>query len=414
VGILKKIFGGDKAKEPARPTKRPAPKASEPAAVADSAEAPTEVAAEVDGLSVKQLVRSLGQANADKREAAASALAEQRAPSGMRPLMNAYLNYGDAGVLEALKVYGKSLVTPATREALDLSVMGPRRARLMDIIGITGEETALTAVRQNIDDEDLDIHIRSAVAMARLGDYFGVDRLADDIRTNDPERKVKAIYALRELDLDRAKVVLNEHVTRYVAEHQAVPEEIEVNAPLMHTPDRDVVTYVCDHIKANPHNLTIVLGSGGIKIAQNHRDALEEGLKGYAIEHALPIMTPEEQIGALGEAKEIAAKGGDERAVFVGRLPSPHDNPPLPHFLTREDGVDYSAKLLIVDPHEYNLLQEWLHYIQDQSEVKTDLEVVLGLTLEGKNGLTEEERLIYELANEDQRKLFPRAYLAHT
>ena len=372
MGLIKKLFGGGKKDESAKPVVGPVPPgAGDAAAEAGGGESALP-------MSPKQLIRSLGSGNEEKRAAAARQLGELKNRSAMRPLMNAYLNYGDADVLDALKRFaGDALASAATREAFDMSVMGPRRARLMDIIGITGTESALPAVRENIDDDDLDIHIRSAVAMARLGDNFGVDRLAEDIRLNAPETRTAAISALQEIDSDRSRLVLSEHVQRYVAEKDAVPDEITVAAPMMTAPDSKLVDHVCKHIQANGASLTVVVGTGGINIATNQREAIKNGLPGSHFEHALLVMTPEEQISALKSARSVAASGSS-KAVFCGRLPAPHDSPPLPHFLEKAEN-EYSAEILIVDPGEYSLLQNWYQLRSGSSRgVPTKLSVILG------------------------------------
>ncbi len=417
MGFLKKLFGGDKKADKAS---GPGARRSGP----DAGKAPPEAQSESDGIdqmSAKQLVRLLGQNNPVRRARAAERLAEMATPTGMRPLMNAYLNFGDDAVLEALSTYGSKLSAAAQREAFDLSVVGMRRARLMDILGVTGDEDCLNAVRESLDADDreeedgLEIHIRAAAAMARLGDAFGIDRLSDDLRLNDPERRTKAIDALERLRMERADKALAEHVRRYMAESEAVPKAIEVHAPLMADPELRLTEYACEHIRSAPHNLTVVVGSGGIQIATTRRPVVEQSLKGWgSLHYAMVVNTPEEQIAALAEARDAAAAGGDARAVFFGRVPGPGDTPPLPHFLTREEGEDYNAKILMVDPHEYAQLQDWWHYVQDLAAVPTDFEVILAISLSPGSPLTEEERRIYDLCTDEQKQVFPRAYLAHT
>lgn len=416
MGFLKKLFGGgDKADKPGPvPARRGREAAATPA---PGLEEPTLD----EDLSPKQLVRMLGLQNPDRRARAAARLAETRSPAGMRPLINAYLNFGDREVLTALRAYSDSLSAAVNREAFDLSVVGMRRARLMDIIGITGDESLLGAARDNLNaderDEEcgLDIHINSATAMARLGDAFGIDRLADDLRMNDVDRRVRAMQALSSLEMERADLALAEHVKRYMAESTAVPAAIEVFAPLMADPDLRLTEYTCDHIKAAPHNLTVVVGSGGIQIATTRRPVVEKALKGFGkLFYAQVINTPEEQIAMLNEAREIALQGGEARAVFFGRVPSPGDNPPLPHFLTRVEGKPYTAKILQVDPHEYGQVQDWWHYVQDFAPDHADVEVIMAVSLAPGGPLTDEERMIYELCDDAQKLEFPRAYLAHT
>ena len=367
-------------------------------------------------MDARQLIRLLGARDIAIREAAAQHLANLGERSALRPLMNAYLNYGDPMALKALATFGVALAPAAFRESMDFGIMGPRRARLMDVLGVTGDEEAITAVREFVDDADLDIHTRACVAMVRLGDIYGFDRLAEDLRLNNPERRTLALKALVELDMPRGKAIIDEHVRRYIAESGAVPPKIEVSAPLLATPDINLVTYVCEHIKRSPHSLTVVIGSMAIQMASNKRDAVKQHLEGWDLHFSIPTMVPEEQIAALISSRDAAAADNEARAVFFGMLPAPHDSPPLPHFLTRPDAIGrpYTAKVIAVDPHEYLLLQDWWHYIDDKAEVATDFEVILAISRPERSAISEEEYLVYTLTPPDHKADFPRAYLAHT
>ena len=413
MGFLKRLFGGKKeearpaSKRVGTPTPRPAPQPRP-----EATEAPD---ADVAPSSAKQLARDLGSGNPERREEVARLMVASGSRTSLRPLMNCYLNYGDPGVLEALRVFGKDLAAPASREAFDLSVMGARRARLMDILGISGDESVLTTVRPNMDDVDPDIHIRSCVAVARLGDMFGIDRLEDNIRMTDPELRSLALAALMELKMERSDRVLGDHVKRFMAEAGAVPENIVVKAPLLGSSETSLSAAVIAEVIASPHNLIMVIGSGGIQMAAQRRDAMAQALAGHGkVSFGLPLMSPEEQIASLQEAHAAATASPGARAIFIGRLPAPHDNPPLPHFITRVEGVTYSVKILVVDLHEYSLLQDWLHYVQDKAEAPTDIEVILSVSLESQSGLTAEERVIYAMCSAEDKARFPRAVMARS
>lgn len=413
MGFLKRLFGGKKeearpaSKRVGTPTPRPAPQPRP-----EATEAPD---ADVAPSSAKQLARDLGSGNPERREEVARLMVASGSRTSLRPLMNCYLNYGDPGVLEALRVFGKDLAAPASREAFDLSVMGARRARLMDILGISGDESVLTTVRPNMDDVDPDIHIRSCVAVARLGDMFGIDRLEDNIRMTDPELRSLALAALMELKMERSDRVLGDHVKRFMAEAGAVPENIVVKAPLLGSSETSLSAAVIAEVIASPHNLIMVIGSGGIQMASQRRDAMAQALAGHGkVSFGLPLMSPEEQIASLQEAHAAATASPGARAIFIGRLPAPHDNPPLPHFITRVEGVTYSVKILVVDLHEYSLLQDWLHYVQDKAEAPTDIEVILSVSLESQSGLTAEERVIYAMCSAEDKARFPRAFMARS
>ena len=297
MGFLKRLFGGKKeearpaSKRVGTPTPRPAPQPRP-----EATEAPD---ADVAPSSAKQLARDLGSGNPERREEVARLMVASGSRTSLRPLMNCYLNYGDPGVLEALRVFGKDLAAPASREAFDLSVMGARRARLMDILGISGDESVLTTVRPNMDDVDPDIHIRSCVAVARLGDMFGIDRLEDNIRMTDPELRSLALAALMELKMERSDRVLGDHVKRFMAEAGAVPENIVVKAPLLGSSETSLSAAVIAEVIASPQNLIMVIGSGGIQMAAQRRDAMAQALAGHGkVSFGLPLMSPEEQIAS--------------------------------------------------------------------------------------------------------------------
>ncbi len=419
MGFLKRLFGGKKeAERPASrrvgtPAPRPGPAVAEtpraPGAAGDGGQG------EGGSVSAKQLARDLGSGDPAKREAAAMQMVAGGARTGLRPLLNCYLNYGDPGVLKALATFGQDLAAPAAREAFDLSVMGIRRARLMDVLGISGDESVLTAVRPNMDDVDLDIHIRSCVALARLGDVFGIDRLEEDIRLTDKDLRAKALAALHELGDERSQRVLHDHLKRFMAEAGAVPDDIVVKAPLLEAADSSLSGAVVNEVKASQENLILVVGSGGIQLAAHRRDALVQSLGSVGSLHfGLPLMSPEEQIAALHQAHAEATASPGARSLYIGRLPAPHDNPPLPHFITRVEGVSYRVKILIVDLHEYSLLQDWLHYVQDKAEAPTAIEIMLSISLEAQGGLTEEERMLYGMASAEDKARFARAFLAHS
>jgi hypothetical protein len=414
MGFLKKLLGGDKEEKPPppRPGATPPPKPpskppAEPRPEATVALPPGETA------SSKQLIRQLGSASAAQREDAARQLAAAKDRSALRPLMNTYLNYGDPAALEALRAYGRDLTPAATREALDISIIGPRRARLMDILGATGDPEALNAVRENVRHPDPDIHTSACAALVRLGDLSGIDELSHDLQLTDPDVRTRALRALQAFDLPAAKRAVDDHRERYLAEAGAVPHQIQISAPRLFDPDASLVRHVAELIRQAPHSLAVVVGSGAIGMATTQRPELEKLLEGQEMHFTTRRMTPEEQIEALASARDAAASDPAARVVVVGMLPSPHDSPPLPHFLVRTGSLAYTAQLIVVDPHEYNLMLDWWHYVTDQAEVPTDVAVVLAVSTPERSSISEEEHLIFQLTPEDQRDDFTRAFLAH-
>ena len=99
--------------------------------------------------------------------------------------------------------------------------------------------------------------------------------------------------------------------------------------------------------------------------------------------------------------------------MVLGALPAPRDRTPLPHFLTRPTEKEYTAKIVIVDPHEVRVVMEWWRYVDDKSTVPTDFEVILAISRPERSAISEEEYQIFQLLPEEQRSKFNRAFLAH-
>jgi hypothetical protein len=125
-------------RRPRRPRGQSAPPPPRREPPPESAEDPTAAfQAQVDALqelSAKELTRKLGTSNAALRAAVARRLGELGDRAALRPLANVYLMHGDPEALEALRRYGRQLTTPLREYAVDLSIIGDRRGRLMDML----------------------------------------------------------------------------------------------------------------------------------------------------------------------------------------------------------------------------------------------------------------------------------------
>jgi len=409
VGILKNLFGGKKEEAP----KGPPPMKPVKRRGADSGGVPVELPP-VDEMDAKQLVRVLGSGNKQMREDAAARLAEMSHHAAIRPLMNSYLNYGDALVLKALTSFGSDITPAVSSEAFDMSVVGERRARLMDLLGATGDASALGAVRDCVDYPDKDIHVRACAAMARLGDLNGISTLAANLQDGqDGELRTRALKALVELeDMPDAKRAIENHVSRYLAEGGAIADGIDVRAPRLAQPDTSMLDYVVSEIKSTERDLVVVTGSGATDMARQRQAELRKALEGHPLELLTTAIPPEEQMDLLEAARDTASNNPEHTVLVIGTLPAPSDSPPLRHFLTPALGP-YKAKIIYVDPHEYGLLQDWWHYIDDDAEVDTNFEVVMSVSTPKTSAISEEEYLIYELTPDDSKAIFPRALLAH-
>jgi hypothetical protein len=414
MGFLKKILGGKGDDEkPPPPVRRSSAASSAPPKAPDAPPADSGVSPAGGGS--KQWIRALGMSEAAKRVEAAENLAGSGDRAAIRPLLNAYLNYGDREVLEAIRTYGPLVTSAASHEAHDLSNVGVRRARLMDILGATGDESLASIVRENVNDSDPLIHVRAAVALARLGDLAGVDQLAADLQqaTKDALR-TEALRGLAEVrDIPAAQTAIDAHVARYLGQGGAIPAEIAVSAPRLIDPDTGMTAYLIDEIIKTPHHLVVVIGSGAADIVRSRQSDLRRGLPEHTMYFLTAQMAPDEQMLALEEARDFASDNPEHTLLVMGTLPAPSDSPPLRHFLTPGRGQPYTCKLITVDPHEYGLLMDWWRYVDDKAEIPTKFEVILSASSPERSAISEEEYLIYQLTPESRIGDFSRALLAH-
>lgn len=419
MGVFDKLFGGKKKESPQPAARRPvaprrdaapAPRREPPPVDEDPAGAMQAQIEALQGMTAKELTRRLGSGNAELRAAVARRLGELKDRSALRPLANDYLMHGDAAALEALRGYGRELTNPLREYAVDLSIVGARRGRLMDMMAASGDDQILPTVRENVDDKDPAVRTRACAALVRLGDLHGVSRLDQDLQTTDVEARVKALETLIELDIPEARRCVEEHIKRFAAEAGAVPQRVDVTAPRLDDPMLKLLDYALNHVKNRPHELSVVIGSEAINWATSQRESIEKALDGMEVHFSTRRMAPEEQIAMLEAARDAAAAG--RKAVFVGMIPSPRDEPPLKHFLTKSDRP-YRAGLFIIDPHEYFLAQSWWQYVQDNAEVDTDIEIVMGVSRPGQSAISEEEYDMYQMLRDDaQREQFVRALMA--
>ncbi len=336
MSFLKKLFGGDqKDEKPAPPRPPPAPSPTSPEqASPPPAAGPT--LPDMDQADTRTLIRYLGSSNQELRDDAAVRLGQGQERSAMRPLFNAYLNYGDPPVLEALRGYGMDLSPAVAQEANDMGLLGDRRARLMDLVALTNDPDLVKVPRADLEYPDVQVAVRAAVALTRLGDLQGIDALAAALQKPDLQHRTSALHGLAELkDFPAAQRAIDDHLDRYLAESGAVPQAIAISAPRLAQPDTGMLRYIAQHVDLHPHNLTVVVGSESVRLAANRRDEIRQAMEGHQVFLSLPNMAPEEQIDALRQARDAAEADLDEKVVFFGRIPSPHDSPPLPHFLTR-------------------------------------------------------------------------------
>lgn len=408
MGIFDKLFG--KKKQPPPPQikqRRPPPEEK----AVDPAEAEAEMLPAVEEMSAKQLNRKLGEKNDTIRQAIVVRLGKLQDRSSIRPLINAYLTYGDSEALESLRGYGSDISQPMREFAQDMSNVGERRARVMDILAVTGDDQVLPLVREGVEHKDPAIRSRACAALVALGDLHGIGRLDQDLQTTDPEARRLALQTLIAIGTHEANRCVDDHVERFVAESGAVSHDVIVTAPRLDNPSIKLIDAVVERLKRADRQLIMVIGSEAIGWATNERVRFQTALPDASIHFGLRRMVPEEQIAELIAARDVAANGGI--GIFMGMVPSPRDDTPAPHFLTRAGEAEYRALILHVDPHEYLAVQAWWQYVEDQADVDTVIEAMLGVSRPGQSAITEEEYSMYRLLKDDEhRERFVKALLA--
>lgn len=409
MGIFDSLFGKKKKQQAAPPPikqRRPPPELRE-----DPAEAEAEALPAIEDMTAKQLNRKLGEKNDTIRKAIETRLGVLQDRASMRPLINAYLTHGDPEALQALRGFGSELTGPMNEFARDMSNVGERRARVMDILAVTKDDQVLSLVREGSEDRDPVIRSRACAALVALGDLHGIGRLDQDLQTVDPDARRLALQTLVAMDRPEAKRCVDDHVERFVAEGGAVSHDVVVTAPRLHDPSIKLIDAVLERLARADQELVLVIGSEPIAWATNERDRLLAALAGWSVHFGIRRMVPEEQIAELIAARDAAANGG--RGIFIGMVPSPRDDLPAPHFLTKAGQSDYRALILDVDPHEYLAVQAWWQYVEDQADVQTVIEVMLGVSRPGQSAITEEEYTMFKLLkDEGHREQFVRALLA--
>jgi hypothetical protein len=421
--------------------------------------APAPTADEGEPVRFQELYRELQSADPAVRARAVSVVAALAPPTAVRPLVRAYLHYGDPGLLAALALYGDKLTLVAGRQVRDTSLAGTERARLMDVLGASGDPGALPILRAAVGDFEPAVDVAARAALVRLGELEGVELLDQTLHGTDVTRRLYALRAARTLDHPALGPVIDRHVDRYLAAGGAVPRNVAVALPLLLDPVGDLPDLVAAHVARSPRTLTIVVGPEAANMAEHHRDVFARALPDHRLFFTTRRHDPAEQFEVLAAARDAAAEAGRARLrvaaepesaeasaanaeaaeaganagsepgtagpaaspaaiphvqiALIGDLPSPRGLYPPPHFLVGAAGPTYTARIMFVGEQDFNVVMEWWYYVEDESEVPTDFEVVLtALTLAGDR-MTEEEWLTCQLTDEDRQEAFARALLAH-
>jgi hypothetical protein len=378
------------------------------------ADEPGGASAEPDVISFEEMSRRLASADAAERGSAAVVLSALGSRAAIGPLIRAYVTFGDATLLQALAGYGARVTPVAARQARDLSLSPSHRARLMDVLGASGDPGAVGILKSMAGDYEPGVHVAACAALVRLGDVGGVERLSRDLVGTDVRRRTQALEALRRLDHPAAVAATEEHVQRYLAEGGAVPAKITVSLPLLVQPEAELPRLIAEAIQARPRTLSIVIGPMAALLAEHRREAFMEALPDYRLFYSTLRHTVPEQLEVLDRVRRAAVREPDARIAFIGQLPSPRGTYPLPaRILARPPGRRFTVRIVFVGPDEVAIVMEWWHYLQDHPPLQAEFDVLLTNLTFGSGRMTDEERIIYRLAGERRRDEFARALLAH-
>lgn len=366
-----------------------------------------------EGLTFRELLRQLASPDEAARRGTALLLSGLGYRGAVRPLIRAYLRDGDPALLEALRPFGTRLTTEAAREVRDLTLGPVERARLMDILGASGDIGAISIVRPVARESEPVARHAACIALAELGDEEGVELLAEDLLRQTVTVRASAMAALRRIGTSQATAALQEHVRRYLAAGGAIPAPIVVTMPLLVDPDKDLATLIADHLRGQPRSLSVVTGPGIARLAEQKRNILIGGLRGHQVLFTTERHSRDEQLAALAQAHALASDHPENRVALVGPLPAPsfgHDWPP---FLQPHGQRAFRAQIILVGPRKPSFVIDWWRYVTEYAAVPTEMLVVLTVLVLGRSDLTAEEDLLHEMIDEDLREAFARAVLAH-
>jgi len=387
------------------------PRSGRPAAVTPQARTGQRPAAE-GPIAFQDLFRQLDAPDPTARQAAAMLVCALAPVTAIRPLVRAYVHHGDGFLLDALRVHGARLTLSAGREALQTARSPVERARLMDVLGASGDPAAATAARRALRDLEAVVRVSAAAALVELEQEDGAEALAQHLLSIHPEQRLLAVRAALRLDQPAARAVLEAHLGRYLALGGAVPRPISVSMPLLIDPRAELPGVIADQVRASGHALTVVIGPAAGDLAERRRAAFAALLPGYRLFFTTARHSAPEQFEALARARDAAAGGNARRVALIGEMPSPLGIHPPPHFLTRRAGERYGVHVVFVGQQEFAVVMEWWDYIDGRSEVAAEMSVVLTAHTLGAEDMTEEEQELLALAGAGRRAAFARALLA--
>lgn len=365
-----------------------------------------------EGILVHDLVRQLSSPDAGERSQAALMLEALRPTTAVRPLMRAWVSYGDPAVAVALAAYGARVTPVAGAAARDLSLGGSQRARALDLLGRSADPAARDALRSAAVDPDPVVHIAAAVALVRVGDELGEEGLRRGLEGRPAPWRAAALRALRAADHPTAGRIAEEHVARFLAEGGAVPAEVVVTMPMLLDAERDLARLLGRSIADAPQPFVLVTGPGTAELSETQRETLAPFLGRRVAFYATARHSAPEQVEVLLAARAASASE-PAGSVLLGPVPDALGPYPLPNFLDRPLGDDDACLVVYAGPVAFPVVAAWWRQLAEGSRVPVSLTVVLtNLTLGGAH-LGDEAWEIYQRCQDGRSAEFARAYLVH-
>jgi hypothetical protein len=362
------------------------------------------------------LVADLQSDDVATRRDAAVLLSNLGLESAIRPLLRAYMSFGDEWLCEALGHYGSDVIEPVEREASEPAVGALALSRLMRVLGETGDPRAARLARAYADYPDTRVHAEACTALARLGDERGYIKLGKDLVSRDYVRRLAALEAVRSLDTPRAGALRAAHLERYLGGSGAVPAAIAVHAPFLIDREDDLAATLAGLLDELEEDLVLAVGPASGAVAERRRTVIEAAARGWRVWFTTPRHSVDEHLAALCAARDEARRNprvsGGAPVLVVGPLPVPSGDPPSWHYLTWLPDDRYRVRVVNLGASEYSTVMDWWRYVSEVAEVPCALDVVVDLLTLDAQHMTGEERLLHLDLEPGDRERFARAMLA--
>lgn len=333
----------------------------------------------------------------DIRRAAALLVAALRPADAAPALVRAYAQYGDDVLLDAARAFGHQLTAVVAREVLD-HTRGPiHRARLLEVLGATGDPFAVRMLREASRDLDPTVRIAAQVALLALGDRDAADGVETALLSAKPAHRVQALQLLRRLDSPAARRLERDHLDRFVADGGAIPADVTVALPLLLDAERDLIDHLVRTADAAPESLVLLAGPASGPLADRHRDELARRLAGRTLFFSTDRHSVTEQAEILERACAAAGRAAlrRERVVLVGPVPDPADVPPGMALLSAPGRARFEVLLVFAGPTHVAPVLRWWSYMAAGSPVVGRVHVVLTDLVLGAERLGPEALAVY-------------------